>query len=77
VTQYYGWRKEIPAISVATGTHTTDSAKSLDYTQFLPIDPLSSGCIVANSEVFLASADVRFFKQVTCPVWSKDKITQK
>jgi hypothetical protein len=37
------------------------------------------GCawIVPYPSVFLASADVRFFKQVTCPVWSKDKITQK
>ena len=33
--------------------------------------------MVANSEMFLASADVRYFKQVKCPVWSKDKITQK
>jgi hypothetical protein len=33
--------------------------------------------LVAYPAVFLASADVRFFKQVTCPVWSKDKITQK
>jgi hypothetical protein len=32
---------------------------------------------VGQPSVFLASADVRFFKQVTCPVWSKDKITQK
>ena len=32
---------------------------------------------VAYPAVFLASADVRFFKQVKCPVWSKDKITQK
>jgi hypothetical protein len=37
----------------------------------------SSGRMTGYSEVFLASADVRFFKQVTCPVWSKDKITQK
>ena len=63
------------AISGVNERNITNARMSTTSGEFL--DFQSSGRVTADSEVSVASENVRFWEQVKCPVSSKSKIIQQ